>query len=204
MNKKIKVIVSDLGNVIIPFDYQPLLRKLDSYKPGLGEKFGKLYMENYHVHRSFEKGEINEKDFLEIMLDWTERLIPEDEFILLFSDIFTVNNDVVDLLTKLKKNYTLVLLSNTNAIHKKYGWEKYDFISIFDKLILSHEVGYAKPEEGIYKAVESFTQLPGEGHLFIDDIEEYADAAKKLDWDAIQFQNFTQLKNDLEKRDILF
>jgi len=203
MDDKIKVIVSDLGNVIIPFDYKPLLNKLDSYKTGLGEKFGKLYMENYHVHRSFEKGKLSDKDFLKIMMNWTEHLIPENEFIILFSDIFTVNNDVVDLLTNLKKHYKLVLLSNTNSIHKKYGWDKYAFVSIFDKLILSHEVGSAKPEIEIYKAVENFTQLPSQSHLFIDDIKEYVDAAKNLNWDAIQFKNFTQLKSELKKRNIL-
>ena len=204
MNEKIKVIVSDLGNVIIPFDYQPLLNKLDSYKPGLGEKFGKLYMKNYHIHRSFEKGELGENDFLNTMMDWTDLLIKEDEFIVLFSDIFTVNNDVVNLLTQLKKHYTLVLLSNTNSIHKKHGWDKYDFVQIFDKLILSHEVGFAKPEKEIYKAVENFTQLPGDAHLFIDDIKEYTDATKNLAWDAIQFINFLQLKSELENRDVLF
>ncbi len=199
---EIKVIVSDLGNVLIPFDYKPLLEKLDSYKPGLGEKFGKLYMENYDVHRSFEKGKLSEKSFLDIMMKWTENLIPRDSFIEIFSKIFSENKEVTSLLPKLKKNYTLVLLSNTNSIHQKYGWQNYDFLKYFDKLILSHEVGFAKPETGIYKAVEDFTKLKGSAHLFIDDIEEYVDAAKALGWDGIQYKNAELLKEKLTGKGI--
>ncbi len=201
---KIKVIVSDLGNVLIPFDYAPLLKKLDSYKTGLGEKFGKLYMENYEVHRSFEKGKLPEDDFLKIMMEWTENLVSRKDFVEIYSKIFTENKKVTSLLPKLKKNYQLVLLSNTNSIHQKYGWENYDFLKHFDKLILSHEVGFAKPEEGIYKAVEEFTKLPGEAHLFIDDIEEYVDAAKSLGWEGIVFKDAESLKRSLIGKGIIF
>lgn len=201
---KIKVIVSDLGNVLIPFDYAPLIKKLNSYKAGLGEKFGKLYMENYDVHRSFEKGELPEDDFLKIMLDWTENLVSQKDFIEIYSKIFTENKEVSSLLPKLKKNYKLVLLSNTNSIHQKYGWQNYEFLKYFDKLILSHEVGFAKPEKGIYKAAENFTKLPGEAHLFIDDIEEYVDAAKSLGWDGIVFKDAESLKRSLTGKGIIF
>jgi putative hydrolase of the HAD superfamily len=60
-----------------------------------------------------------------------------------------------------------------------------------------------KPEPEIYKAVEAFTKIPPENHLFIDDIAEYAEAAKKMGWDAIQYINFKQLEMELTKRKIL-
>ena len=50
------VIVFDLGNVLIPFDYTPFFSKLEAIKPGLGVNLQMLYAENYHIHRKFEAG----------------------------------------------------------------------------------------------------------------------------------------------------
>jgi putative hydrolase of the HAD superfamily len=199
----ITVIVFDLGNVLIPFDYESPLRHFNNLKPGLGDRFAALYKENYHIHREFEKGELSRSSFLEIMIDWLENMISEDEFCKIFSDIFSFNEEVIALLPKLKEKYTLCLLSNTNQIHEEYGYKNYTFMNHFDKLFLSHEVGAIKPEKEIYRAVEKFTQRPSKEHLFIDDVLEYVDGAKSCGWDAVQFVGFEKLISDLKKRNIL-
>jgi len=103
----------------------------------------------------------------------------------------------------LKKDYRLFLLSNTNSIHQEYGWKKYEFLKYFDKLILSHEVKSLKPEEKIYREVEKASGLPSSNHFYIDDIQEYVNAAKKIGWDAVQFVDYEKLINDLELRNII-
>jgi len=200
---KYSVIVFDLGNVLIPFDYKPMILKFNGIYPGLGYKFEKLYADNYRLHREFEKGLLTTEQFLAIMLDWMENKIGRDEFIKIFSNVFTVNEEVVKLLPGLKKKYQLVLLSNTNPIHQKYGYMHYPFLKNFDKLILSHEVGAVKPEEKIYRAVEKFTQRPPAEHLFVDDIQEYVDGAKKCGWDGVQFVGYEKLVEDLRTKNIL-
>jgi len=117
--------------------------------------------------------------------------------------VFKENKEVAALLPKLKENFKLVLLSNTNSIHQEYGWKNYGFLKYFDKLILSHEVGAIKPEKEIYKCVENFTKESATHHLFIDDVLEYANAAKKLGWDAIQFTDYNNLITELKNRKIL-
>jgi HAD superfamily hydrolase (TIGR01509 family) len=200
----IKVIVFDLGNVLIPFDYNRILIRLNSIKEGLGDRFYNRYKDNYHVHRQYERWELNEEEFLKVMLEWCEHEVNAEEFCHIYSDLFTENEQTTELLPKLKESYTLVLLSNTNFIHQKYGWEKYKFLKNFDKLILSHEVGAVKPEEKIYKAVENYTNVEPEAHIFIDDIEEYALGAKQMGWDAIHFKDADQLKFELKQREIIF
>jgi len=198
------VIVFDLGNVLIPFDYQIVVKKFNRIKPGLGKKFYKLYQDNYNIHRDFEKGIINTEQFLTIMLEWLEGKVFGKKFCRIYSSVFSINQDVVDLLPALKKKkYKLVLLSNTNPIHKKYGYGHYDFLKFFDKLILSHEVKSLKPEEKIYRAVQEFTRQPASKHFYIDDILEYVDSAKKLGWDGVQFTNYENLVEELKKKQIL-
>ena len=205
MSEKIlKAIVFDLGNVLLPFDYSIAVRRLNAIEENLGETFLTFYKANYELHRSFERGDLPEEKFISTMLDAMLNKIDAKIFCKFYSEIFTVNENVASLLPQLKQNCKLVLLSNTNAIHKKYGWEQYEFIKYFDKLILSHEVNAVKPEEKIYKAVAEFTGLQPEEHLFIDDILEYVNGAKKLGWDGIEFTGYENLIIELQKRNIQF
>jgi len=121
----------------------------------------------------------------------------------IYSEIFTINEDVAALLPWLKKKYKLIVLSNTNSIHKEYGWKDYDFLKYFDEMVLSHEAKAVKPEEKIYRAVEKVSRKLPEEHIFIDDIKDYTEAAIKLGWDGIQFTGYEKLVNELRNRQIL-
>jgi FMN phosphatase YigB (HAD superfamily) len=149
--RKYSAIVFDLGNVLIPFDYSVAINKLNQIEKGLGDRFIEHYKSNYSVHRDFERGKIPESEFINKMLEVVNHKIDADAFCKLYADIFSLNEDVVSLLPVLKKNYKLFLLSNTDSIHQKYGWAKYEFLGNFDNLIFSFEVGSVKPEEKIYR-----------------------------------------------------
>lgn len=200
--RKYSVIVFDLGKVLINFDYQIAVEKFNQIEPGLGYKFLEHHQKNYHIHRAFESGLLSESEFVNASLNGVDKKVDPPTFSQYYADIFTAHDDVISLLPLLKKSYKLILLSNTDPLHKKYGWERYEFLSIFDHLVLSFEVGAVKPEEKIYREVERLSQVPSEEHLYIDDIADYIEAAKKLGWDAIQFRNYEQLVRELGERGV--
>jgi glucose-1-phosphatase len=202
-NREYSTMVFDLGNVLIPFDHSLWVKNFNKFEAGLGDNYYQQYLDNYHVHRDYESGKISDDEFVSINLKWLGNKVDKKKFLEVFSNIFVLNQNVIDLLPILKKKYKLVLLSNTSNIHKKYGWEQHPFIKHFEKLILSHEVKSVKPEEKIYKAVESFTKEPSETHIFIDDVLEYVNAAKSLGWDGIQFVGYDNLVEELKHRNIL-
>ncbi len=202
-DRKISVIVFDLGNVLLPFNYDVVIERFNKVSSGLGDKFVESYRKNYQIHRSFERGDITEEEFLDNMMNLLEHKVDKEKFCSDFSKIFTVNKKVAALLPELKKKYLLVLLSNTNSIHEEYGWKNNDFLKYFDKLILSHKVNAVKPEQKIYKAVEAFTKKPPAEHIFVDDIAEYVKGAKNAGWDAVQYTGYEKLVNDFERRGIL-
>ena len=105
------------------FDYNILIKKLDAVKEGSGKHFVDTYFANYEFHRDFERGKISEEKFLERMLEILDHSIDGETFCKYFSSIFKQNKEVAALLPVLKMNYKLILLSNTNSIHEKYGWE---------------------------------------------------------------------------------
>jgi glucose-1-phosphatase len=201
--RKYSVIVFDLGNVLIPFDYNTALKKLNEIDPELGDRFWKYYKKNYQLHRDFERGDVGEEEFIEKMLHILENKIDKETFCNLYSKIFTENQEVAALLPELKKKYLLVLLSNTNSIHMEYGWKDYEFLKYFDKLILSHQVNAVKPEKKIYQAVEEFSKRLPEEHIFIDDVNDYVEGAKSAGWDGIQFTGYEELNKQLKERGII-
>ena len=203
MNNDISVIVFDLGNVLLPFNYQKAVDKLEKVEKGLGNNFLKFYKDNYHYHRAFERGDLPEEEFIKIMLSALGNKIDKKTFCEYYSNVFSENKEVVDLLPVLKKSYTLVLLSNTNIIHHNFGWKNYDFLRYFDNMVLSYEARALKPEEKIYRTVESFTGKDSGGHFFIDDIQEYVDAAVSLGWSGVQFKGYRNLLIELINRGIL-
>jgi len=203
IQRKYSAIVFDLGNVLLPFDYKFMIDKLDKIKPGLGKYFFDTYFADYDFHRNYESGKISEEKFIERMLEILNHTIDTETFSKFFSEIFEENKEVTALLPELKRKYKLFLLSNTNSIHEKYGWNKCEFLNHFDSLIVSHKIGAVKPEEKIYRAVEKESGFPSEEHIFIDDVEEYVNAAKSLGWDGIQFKSNDYFFDELKKRNII-
>lgn len=196
-------IVFDLGNVLIPFHHNLWVENFNKIEIGIGDKFYKKFLDNYNVHRDYESGKISDEEFISICLGWLDLKVTKGVFLKIFSEIFTFNHDVINLLPILKNKYKLVLLSNTSNIHKVYGWGEYPFIKYFDKLILSHEVESVKPQEKIFRSAEKFTNEESASHIFIDDILDYTNAAKSFGWDSIQFVGYENLVENLKSRGIL-
>ncbi|MBI2418177.1 MAG: HAD family phosphatase [Ignavibacteriales bacterium] len=201
----IKAVVFDLGNVLLPFDYTPFTQALDAVEPGLSKIFSENYQHNYTgLHRAFERGDMSDSQFLDEVTAILHHKVSREHFCKIFSEVFRVNEDVAALLPKLRQNYRVFLLSNTNNIHRQYGWNKYSFLQHFEKLFLSYEVNAVKPEKKIYETVSSYSGLLPEEHIFIDDVADYAQGARDAGWDAIQFTGYDNLVKELQLRDIKF
>jgi len=126
---------------------------------------------------------------LDLNLNTLNYLIDKNTFCKYYSDIFIENRKVTSLLPELKQKYKLVLLSNTNSIHKKFGWEQYKFLENFDHLVLSYEVKYVKPEKEIYLHTQNIFSNQPQEIFYIDDVLEYIQAAHNIGWNTYHFDN---------------
>ena len=201
--QKYSTLVFDLGNVLIPFHHDWWIKNFNKIENGLGDQFYTHVRNNLHVHTDYEKGEYTDEEFIKINLEWLDNKVSESDFIKIYSEIFTFNQNVIDLLPVLKENYSLILLSNTNSLHEKYGWGDYSFVKYFDYQILSHEIGVMKPNPGIYKAAEALSTNLSESHIFIDDVFENVEGAINIGWDGIHFTGYENLVEKFKLRNIL-
>jgi putative hydrolase of the HAD superfamily len=200
----IKVIIFDLGNVILPFDFKPAAIQLTNLhnlrlKTKLSPKKFIKRIVNSDYRFKFENGTITGKEFYLIIRHKFGLKVTFSEFKSCWKDIFRLNDGIEQIITGLSKKYKLFLLSNTNSIHFDYIMKKYKIMSKFDKFYLSYKLHISKPDSKIYKTVLNNNKFNPNEYLYIDDILKYVKVAKSLGINAVQFKTSNRLRKDLNK-----
>ena len=109
------------------------------------------------------------------------------------------NREVLDYIKhELKPKYKIGIVSNVMADYLYLILSK-DDLKLFDDVVLSYKVGVAKPESEIYELALRNLGVKPEEAVFIDDQERFVEAAKAVGMKGIYFQDFNQMKKDLEK-----
>ena len=71
------------------------------------------------------------------------------------------------------------------------------FFNFINGSIYSFEVGLRKPDPDIYHKALSISKTVATEALFIDDLIENIEMAKKLGWNTIHYKNYNSLKEKL-------
>jgi glucose-1-phosphatase len=198
----IKTVIFDLGRVIIPFDFSRGYRGMEEVCPHPETEIrARLAATDLGVR--FESGLIGPRDFVSELSSLLDLRVTYEQFCRIWSSIFLPNPLLPDeFLAALRRNYRLLLLSNTNAIHFEMILETYPLLRHFDQYILSYKVQAMKPDPRIYHAaVDAAGCAPAEC-FFTDDIPAYVEGARAVGIDAVQFQSCEQVQAEMQARGI--
>ena len=198
----IKTVIFDLGKVLIPFDFTPVYKAIESLC-GLTTAQIRERISSTDLVPRFETGLVAPEDFVAQLCGMLDLHIGYAEFCDLWSSIFLKETLIPEsLLAGLRERYLLLLLSNTNAIHFAMIRENYPMLRHFHDFILSYEVKAMKPSPLIYRAaVARAGCLPGEC-FFTDDIPAFVEGARKEGIDAVQFESYAQTEGAMRERGI--
>ncbi len=200
---RISTIISDLGGVLVNVDHSNMYAELSRYSSLPAEEIARHF--NPRVLKGLEielgTGKLSPNRFYELMCQELKlKRLSFVEFERIYSSLFSAKKDTLKLIRALSKKYAIAMLSNTNEIHYSY-WLKVlgKDANLFKELILSFQVGLRKPDPKIF--LETAKRLGAEPQqcVFIDDVEEYADAARKVGMRGLRFVSSQQLKDDLAK-----
>jgi putative hydrolase of the HAD superfamily len=193
---------------VIIFDYNGVVKKISKYFFDDVEAIFSLSAEEKEyakkvtrdLFEQFDKGLLDEDSF---WLKFSQRInkpMPVNVKELarkLFNEHFELYEEVVNMLKNLKTNgYVTAVLSDTfpymaDITRLRNG---YDY---FDKVYLSCEVGFVKPQKEFYDlAVKDLAVLPGEC-IFIDDKEENLLSAEKLGMKTVLAKTPNQIVKDV-------
>jgi glucose-1-phosphatase len=198
----LRTLLIDLGNVLLFFSHARMCQQIAEVCQVPLADLERVLFEQ-HLQRRFERGELSENEFREALERALGRTLDAAALRRAGSDIFTLNEPMVPLLDRWKRNgYRLVLLSNTCITHYEWVLEHFDLLNRFDECVLSYRVGAAKPEEAIFRAALDAIQCAPNDCFYTDDIEEYVEVGRSLGLHAEVFRDVPRLCRQLEQRGV--
>jgi epoxide hydrolase-like predicted phosphatase len=194
----IKAIVFDIGGVL---EISPDLGLDKKWEQKLNLKPGEL---NQHLREIWKGGSIGTITIEQVhtqigkIMGWGQKQV--NEFI---DDVWkeylgTLNVELADYFRSLRPKYQTAIISNSfvGAREKEAG--HYQFDSICDFIVYSHEVGISKPDPRIFTlACEKLGLQPNE-IIFVDDHEDVYVSAVEMGMHCFEFKNNAQIIADIE------
>ncbi len=105
----------------------------------------------------------------------------------------------VDILYELNRSrYPLHAISNWSAETFPFVRPRYPFFELFETILISGEVGLAKPDPRIFQLLLETIHQPADACLLIDDSARNITAARELGFRTIHFRSPEQLRAELE------
>lgn len=200
----VKAILFDFGNVISAFDHQPFLEALAAACGKPAEELKALLTGPTSPTLEYESGRMDSAEFLARVSALLGHEFPEADFIQAFTGIFTPIEATFDLIRKLKPNYKLGLISDTNPWHFQHGIFPTEVFPLFDTVTLSYEVGALKPDPRIFADALAKLDLMAEECVYIDDQRAFAQAATDQLMRGIAFTTPEALQASLRQLKVAF
>lgn len=194
-----KIVVFDLGKVLLDFDYMKAAGKLLPLcgifpLKVIGVLMGSGLLEE------LELGEITDDEFYDQVSKLIKFKGTREDFMDAFGDIFEPIEKMIAFQGALKaRGVKTYLFSNTNDTAVKWISAHYPFYNDFDGYYLSYRLKVAKPDERFYTILETETGKSGSQIIYIDDKKENIDTALKRGWSGVLFTSPEKVIAEVEK-----
>ncbi|MEW5798896.1 MAG: HAD family phosphatase [Bacteroidota bacterium] len=195
MNKEIKVILFDLGRVLMHIDFE-------AFPNGLGllteEQRAPYQIPTAKLWRLHETGKMSTDEFLDSLYHIFNRQYSKEQILEAWNGIIVGDNEeIVPFVRKIQKQYRTAILSNTSPSH----WEKVIHISPLVRSIPHHftsfGIGAMKPDPVVYRHVADALNVQAREIFFIDDLKENVEGAVKVGMQAIVYKGTYSLPDNI-------
>jgi glucose-1-phosphatase len=196
----IKNIIFDLGGVIINLSVEKTHQAFATLSGLPAEEIITRVHHGAYFHE-YEKGLISDAEFRDHLRESLNLKVTDTELDAAWNAmLLDIPIDRIQLLERLKKNYSIYLLSNTNNIHLQCfssivhhltGRENIDHY--FHNAYYSHLLKLSKPDVAIYEHVLSENSLQPAETIFLDDNKDNLIGANKAGIQTFHVQHPDQI-----------
>lgn len=194
-------VIFDLGGVLVSVDFMRACRRLEAAGGAPAAAILEAIAKG-EDKLAFDTGRLSPQQFAARCCAAIGVRLPYAEFAHIWCDIFAEQREVTGLLDQVAAKADLVLLSNTDPLHLDYVRRHYGFLEKFGRLVLSYEVGHAKPARQIFERAIGLA-APGTPMIYLDDVPEFVAAARACGLPAEQFVDAAKLRRDLGRFEVL-
>lgn len=199
MTHPVRAIVFDFGNVLIDWNPRYLFRKMFADDAAVEQFMTEVGFHEWNLEQ--DKG----RPFAEAISRHATKYPHYAEHITAYFERYpeTVGGELsetVAILRALKRaGYPIYGLSNWSAETFARIRGEYDFLNLFDGIVLSGEVKLIKPDPRIFDLVLQKAGLPAAECLFVDDMEPNITAARALGFQTVLFTSAQELARELDR-----
>ncbi|MDD3776148.1 MAG: HAD-IA family hydrolase [Actinomycetota bacterium] len=198
----IKLIIFDIGKVILDFDHHITCRHLAEKCHYLPTEIYNMVFEG-RLFYQYEKGRITSRSFYEQVKTMLSLNMDYKQFARAWGDIFSLMPQIEPLMEKLKGKARLFALSNTDELHFQYLYKQFPLFKQFEQIVLSYEVNARKPEPAIYSRALELARVPAENSLLVDDLGQNVEAFLNMGGKGLVFEHISGLYQALRKYQLL-
>jgi putative hydrolase of the HAD superfamily len=178
-------LLSDIGNVLVAFDFGIAVRRLGERCGGLTAELLLQRLEG--IKGPFEAGEMTDADFVTQAVAAMAFPGTGDEFESIWCEIFTENAPMEASLASLQPRVPMYLLSNTSGLHKDYLLRSFPIFRHFQDGVYSYSARCAKPAEAIFRQAIDRFELDPALTFYVDDLAPNIETARRLGFVTHQY-----------------
>ena len=192
------VILSDIGNVLVSFDFTIAAQRCAERSPFPAEA---LLHRLDGIKGPYEDGAIDDATFVKEAMAALEFSGSNDEFEQIWCDIFTENEAMARTLIPLSGKLPMHLLSNTSGLHKDYLMRTFGIFSNFQDGVYSYSARCSKPGDEIFLHTIDKLDLDPALTFYIDDLAANIDTAQRLGFQThlYELKNHQALEESLDR-----
>lgn len=189
-----KTLFFDLGKVLVDFDWTPAVIKMAERSSAAFDEILNLVTRS-DLAMQYECGRISSELFFTQLRDLIGFRDSARDLRAIWANIFSPMNENLDAVRRCKGRYDLGMISNTNEAHASWIREHFSIFELFDRIVLSYEVGHVKPDPSMYDVARDGRST--DQVWFVDDIARHVGGARAAGWRAAQLLQNQSLEDVL-------
>lgn len=195
----IKNIIFDVGNVLVEYNPDGLMRRLGFDEETL-QAVNQAVFQNELWNES-DRGVLSPEELLEAFIANNPAYEKEIRQVIdAVGDTISLMPYTVEWVKGLKeRGYHLYILSNYAEYTYEKTSHKMEFLPYMDGVVFSYRCKLIKPEKEIYEYICKTYELKPEESVFLDDRKDNVEAARNMGMHGIVFENYAQGSETLEQ-----
>lgn len=193
---RLRTLIFDLGGVLVDVDSRTIFTRLAHDTGWSLADIERALLDPVLLH-PLELGQVTPEQYFQevsarLPLRWTY-----EQFVDAWNGILSENQAATVLLERLRARYTIGVITNTNVLHDRYIRETWPIFTRTHHWVASCQVGLRKPDPAIFRLALRQANAEPASTVYVDDVEEHVQSARRLGMSAIRCIAQTRLADEL-------
>lgn len=165
-----------------------------------GEEAKRVFLQSDEMNHQYKEGKMTDDEYWNwAAKEWKLNKTPTELIDLLISG-YEVDNNVVEVVKKVKANGYKTLICSNNFKARIEGLQKrFGFLNDFDAWVFAYEVGASKPSTKIFQELVDKSGVDANEIVFADDNNDNLAGAKEVGIQAFFYEGFDKFIKTLKE-----